>query len=47
VIGSADDAHLENVLSEGWVGESFGLRRQVILSVYIEKKLWKAYMDRK
>jgi uncharacterized protein (TIGR03663 family) len=47
VIGSADDAHLENVLSEGWVGESFGLRRQVILSVYIEKKLWKAYVDRK
>lgn len=47
VIGSADDEHLQNVLSEGWVGESFGLRRQIILSVYVEKKLWKAYLERK
>jgi hypothetical protein len=36
VIGSADDAHLENVLSEGWVGK-FWSAAAVILSVYIEK----------
>jgi len=48
VVGSADDGHLESILSEGWMpAQNFGLRRQVILSVYIEKKLWQAYMDRK
>jgi uncharacterized protein (TIGR03663 family) len=41
VIGSADDAHLESILSEGWAApQNFGLRRQVILSLYVEKKLW-------
>jgi predicted membrane-bound mannosyltransferase len=40
IIGSADDAHLDNLLSGGWIVENYGLRRQVILSVYIEKKLW-------
>jgi len=48
VIGAAEDAHLESILSEGWAPpQNFGLRRQVILSVYVEKKLWDAYMKRK
>jgi uncharacterized protein (TIGR03663 family) len=40
VIGSADDAHLENVLSRDWIVENYGLRRQVILSIYVYRKLW-------
>ena len=41
IVGSADDAHLENILSEAWAPpQNFGLRRQVILSLYVEKKLW-------
>jgi len=41
MIGSADDGHLENILSEEWAApQNFGLRRQVILSLYVEKKLW-------
>src|SRR5438874_1877232 len=47
MVGSADDAHLENILSEAWAPpQNFGLRRQVILSVYIEKKLWEEFLKK-
>src|SRR5882724_5480263 len=46
VVGSADDGHLESVLGQQYVVENYGLRRQVILSVYIEKKLWEEFLKK-
>jgi len=39
-IASIDDAHLENLLSQQYIVENYGLRRQVILSLYVHKDLW-------
>ena len=39
-IASIDDGHLENLLSRDYIVENFGLRRQVILSLYVYKELW-------
>ena len=39
-IASVDDGHLENLLSQQYIVENYGLRRQVILSLYVYKDLW-------
>jgi hypothetical protein len=43
VIGKAADGDLEARLGGDFVGESFGLRRGVVMTVYVEKKLWEEF----
>jgi len=39
-IGSIQDSHLGSLLDRQYVVENFGLRRQVILSLYVYQELW-------
>ena len=46
-IGSATDEHLEAKLGDDWVPQNYGLRRQVILKLYVYRKLWDEMMKGK
>jgi hypothetical protein len=39
-IGSIEDGHLGNLLDREYIVENYGLRRQVILCLYVYRDLW-------